>query len=188
MIKILLFTFAPIFLIAQDNSLFYSFGFYMNDVRDLDGRTPISLEIGADMDTYTVSLQSDVRRGKTYIGNYVSNSDPVSIDTRYVVNGKINKNHLLGGYGQFTTTAMAIDGAAIGLSYRYINKPTKVFSFFADFFLPVLGYNKIRKWNPVDERVNSIIFGHNLNPAYKARNTEIRFKVGLVIRNFINER
>ena len=41
MIKILLFTFAPIFLMAQDNSLFYSFGFYMNDVRDLDGRTDL---------------------------------------------------------------------------------------------------------------------------------------------------
>jgi hypothetical protein len=158
----------------------------MNDVRDLDGRTPVSLEIGADMDTYTVSLQSDVRRGNTYIGNYVSYSDPISIDTRYVVNGKINKSHLLGGYGQFTTTAMTVDGAAIGLSYRYINKPTEVFSFFADFFLPVLGYNKIRKWNPIDERTNGIVFGHNLNPTYKARNTEIRFKIGLVIRNLIN--
>lgn len=182
---IILLSLAPIFLFSQDNSLFYSFGFYMTDVRDVDNRTPVSLEIGADMKTYTVSLQSDIRRGLTYIGNYVSYSDPISIDTRYVVNGKLNKNHLLGGYGQFTTTAMTIDGATIGLSYRYINKPNELFSFFADFFLPVLGYNKILKWDRIDERVNSIVLGHNLNPNYAARNTEIRFKMGLLIRNFI---
>jgi len=165
-------------------SLFYSGGTYMSNIKDLDGRIPLPLEIGADMDTYTFSLQSDVRKGRTYVSNYVSTADQISIDTRYVINGKINPSHLLGGYGQFTTTAMAVDGAAVGLSYRYLNKPTNTLSFFADMLFPILGYNKIRKWNAIDERVNSIIFGHNLNPRYKARNTEIRIKVGLILRNY----
>ena len=160
---------------------------YMTNIQDLDGRVPVSLEIGADMQKYTVSLQADVRKGRTYISNFVSSADQISIDTRYVVNGRINPYHLLGGYGQFTTTAMAVDGATIGLSYRYINKPNDLFSFYADILFPVLGYNKIRKWNAVDERVNSIVFGHNLNPNYKARQTELRLKVGLMLKLNIDE-
>ena len=173
----------PLFSFGQ-NSLFYAFGVYMNNVEDLDGRVPASFEIGADMQTYTVSLQSDVRKGRTYISNLVSKADQISIDTRYVVNGKINNNHLLGGYGQFTTTAMAVDGAAIGLSYRYIQQNNRL-SFYSDVLLPLIGYNKIRKWNSIDERVNSIVLGHNLNPAYKARNTEFRIKVGLIYKVFV---
>jgi len=110
---------------------------YMTNIQDLDGRVPVSLEIGADMQKYTVSLQADVRKGRTYISNFVSSADQISIDTRYVVNGRINPYHLLGGYGQFTTTAMAVDGATIGLSYRYINKPNDLFSFYADILFPV---------------------------------------------------
>lgn len=173
--------FSPSIFFGQ-KSLIYSFSVYANHVKDIDGRVPVSFEIGADMENYTVSLQSDVRKGRTYISNYVSTSDQISIDTRYVVNGKINPNHLLGGYGQFTTTAMAIDGATIGLSYRYLNKPNNTISFFADVLFPILGYNKIRKWDAIDERVNSIVFGHNLNPKYRARNTEIRIKMGLIFR------
>lgn len=173
----------PIFSYGQ-NSLFYDFGMYMTNVHDIDGRVPVTFEIGADMQTYTVSLQSDVRKGRTYISNFVSKADQISIDTRYVINGKLNNNHLLGGYGQFTTTAMAVDGAAIGLSYRYIQQNDRL-SFYADALVPFIGYNKIRKWNSVDERVNSIVLGHNLNPNYKARNTEYRIKVGLIYKVFV---
>jgi hypothetical protein len=167
----------------SDKTIIYSFGSYLNNVSDMDGRIPFPLEVGAFMGNYIVSLQSDVRRGRTYISNMVSTADQMSIDTRYTYYQRTKKlNHFVGVYGQFTTTAMAVDGAALGMGYRYFDNPSKKIFFFAEALLPIVGFNKIRRWNPDEERINAILFGINLNPEYKARNTEIRLKVGLIIR------
>lgn len=183
--------------VCQQKSLSYAFGAYISPSFDADGRLPLPLEIGANMGNTWVLFQSEVRRGNTY-ATLISNLVPdISIDTRYSVVSRLKQNidkdikgnlsgyhHFLGGYFQFTTTSMVVDGATLGMYYRYVNQPRKGISFFADFLFPVLGYNKILKWNVVEQQVNSIVFGHNLNRKYRARNTEIRFKVGLVIQNF----
>lgn len=178
--------FVNIFGYSQGNSIMYGFGSFLNNIQDLDGRIPAPFEIGADMGTYTFSLQSDVRKGKTYISNLVGQTDDISIDTRYIAYGKISDNHHLGGYGQFTTTSMAVDGATTGISYRYFNKPKSKITFFSEILFPILGFNKIRRYHPINEKTNSIIFGTNLNGEYKARNTEIRLKVGIIFKHFVN--
>ena len=175
---------------CQEKSLIYAFGAYMSPSFDADGRLPLPLEIGANMGNTWVLFQSEVRRGNTYATLISNNVPDISIDTRYSVISRLKRsinrdiegslggyNHFLGGYFQFTTTSMVVDGATIGLFYRYTNQPPKKIGFFADFLFPVLGYNKILKWNTVEQHVNSIVFGHNLNRQYRARNTEIRFKV-----------
>jgi len=182
---------------CQEKSLIYAFGAYMSPSFDADGRLPLPLEIGANMGNTWVLFQSEVRRGNTYATLISNNVPDISIDTRYSVISRLKRsidrdiegsltgyNHFLGGYFQFTTTSMVVDGATLGLYYRYVNTPSKNVSFFADFLFPVLGYNKILKWNPVEQHINSIVFGHNLNRQYRARNTEIRFKVGLIFQNF----
>jgi hypothetical protein len=166
-------------------TIIYSFGSYMNDVSDMDGRIPFPLEIGAFMDGYMVTLQADVRKGRTYISNLISTASQMSIDTRYTYYRRTKRlPHYLGVYGQFTTTAMAIDGVALGIGYRFFDKPNEKVFFFAEGLIPVVGFNKIRKWDPEDEEINWIILGRNLNPEFKARNTEIRLKVGLILRGF----
>ena len=183
--------------VCQQKSLIYAFGAYISPSFDVDGRLPLPLEIGANMGNTWVLFQSEVRRGDTYATLISNNVPDISIDTRYSVISRLKQdinrdnndtwrggNHFLGGYFQFTTTSMVVDGATIGMYYRYVNRPHKKIGFFADFLFPILGYNKILKWNPVEQHVNSIVFGHNLNRKYRARNTEIRFKVGLIIQNF----
>jgi hypothetical protein len=156
-------------------------GKFFNMSTDNDGNDFTTVFIETDMETWGAGLQTDIRVGDNYI-NWITPSPTVSVDTRIIGYGKLGaipQVHL-GGFTQFNSTAMWLDGIQIGGLVRY-QLEKNMFGFVLQSQLPFYGMQKRAINIDLTEKSNTAL-GILSNGIEKTRKTEYRIMAAVFVK------
>lgn len=160
-----------------DSFIKFGVGKTLIPIRDIDDRVGTTFFIEGELPKIAMGLHSTIRTGDNYL-KYYGVDIPISIDTRYSFLTNQGKHLQYGGYLQFNTTGMWLDGVVTGGLIRFRHELEHV-GFFIEGSLPIYGYH--RKVIDIDNSIDTHAWldlvkddFYRYDPIGRTRTTEYR--------------